>query len=93
MQHNPEIERIVEHSIKIAKQLNHRYVTVEHLALALIQFQPFRKICIKHGVDIPNLEKELGTKKSLHPNPKKQIHWKDYSTEQAHRYYFLGVDL
>ena len=80
MQHNPEIERIVEHSIKIAKQLNHRYVTVEHLALALIQFQPFRKICIKHGVDIPNLEKELGVylrnlkirnKEKSAPKPKK----------------------
>ena len=29
MQHNPEIERIVEHSIKIAKQLNHIITVTE----------------------------------------------------------------
>ena len=59
MQHNQEIEKIVEQSVIIARQYNHIYVTVEHLALALITFDAFRKVCKEHGVDTDSLEREL----------------------------------
>ena len=45
----------------IARQYNHIYVTVEHLALALITFASFRKVCKYHGVDCDSLERELKT--------------------------------
>tara|TARA_B100001057_G_scaffold499211_1_gene609010 strand:- start:3796 stop:6123 length:2328 start_codon:yes stop_codon:yes gene_type:complete len=61
MQHNQEIEKIVEQSVVIARQYNHIYVTVEHLALALITFASFRKVCKYHGVDCDSLERELKT--------------------------------
>ena len=59
MQHNQEIEKIVEQSVIIARQYNHIYVTVEHLALSLITFDAFRKVCKDHGVDTDSLEREI----------------------------------
>jgi len=59
MQSNPEIEQIINESIKIATKLKHEYVVVEHLMLALIRFQGFRKTLVAYGVAVPQLEQEL----------------------------------
>jgi ATP-dependent Clp protease ATP-binding subunit ClpA len=59
MQNNPEIEQIVDNAVKLAKKLNHKYVTVEHLAVALIQFQPFNDLLKDYGVDVASLEKDM----------------------------------
>ena len=59
MQNNPEIEQIVDNAVKLAKQLHHKYVTVEHLSLALIQFKPFNDLLKDYGCDVANLEKEM----------------------------------
>jgi ATP-dependent Clp protease ATP-binding subunit ClpA len=52
MNNSPEIENIIEQAIAKAKEHNHQYVTVEHLLLALITFQPFKKCLNSFGVDI-----------------------------------------
>jgi ATP-dependent Clp protease ATP-binding subunit ClpA len=52
MNNSPEIENIIEQAIAAAKQYNHQYVTIEHLLLALITFQPFKKCLNSFGVDI-----------------------------------------
>jgi ATP-dependent Clp protease ATP-binding subunit ClpA len=52
MNNSPEIENIIEQAIAKAKEYNHQYVTIEHLLLALITFQPFKKCLNSFGVDI-----------------------------------------
>ena len=59
MQNNPEIEQIIDHAVDIATKLSHQYVTVEHLSLALVRFDSFRKVLEGYGVKSVHLEKEL----------------------------------
>ena len=59
MQTNPEIEQIVESSIRIAASKRHEYVMIEHLLLAMLRHPPFRKILEKFGTAVPMLEHEL----------------------------------
>lgn len=59
MQNNPEIEQIVDNAVKLAKRLHHKYVTVEHLALALIQYKPFNDLLKDYGCDVTGLEKDM----------------------------------
>ena len=59
MQTNPEIEQIVESSIRIAASKRHEYVMIEHLLLAMLRHPPFRKTLEKFGTAVPMLEHEL----------------------------------
>jgi len=58
MQHNPEIELILDSAVKLARELQHEYVTVEHLFLALIHHAPFRKTLGDFGVDVDRMDTE-----------------------------------
>jgi ATP-dependent Clp protease ATP-binding subunit ClpA len=51
MSQHPEIESIVEEAIEIARKKSHEYVTTEHLLLALIRHQPFKKALDKKNSD------------------------------------------
>jgi ATP-dependent Clp protease ATP-binding subunit ClpA len=59
MQNNPEIEQLVENAVKIARDKKHEYVITEHLALSLIQHQPFQRVLDKMGCQTAQLEAEL----------------------------------
>ena len=59
MQNNPEIEKIVNNAVAIAKTHKHAYVLTEHLLLAMIQYAPFRTVLGKYGTDVDQLEAEL----------------------------------
>lgn len=59
MQNNPEIERIIDHAVNIARNKHHRYVMTEHLLLSLLMHQPFRMCLFKFGVDVDTLTNEL----------------------------------
>lgn len=61
MNNSPEIEGIIEHAIKNAKDRNHTYCTVEHLLLALLTHQPFKKCVQQYGSDIDALIQEVNT--------------------------------
>ena len=61
MQHNPEIELLVENASNLAKDLRHQYVLTEHLLLAMVQHQPFAKVLADYGVDVALLENEIST--------------------------------
>ena len=61
LQNNPEIDRIVAHAIDIAKAATHKLVTTEHLALALVVNEGFKKILIDTGIDTEALTNELST--------------------------------
>ena len=59
MQNNPEIEQIVDSSVKIAAKKNHEYVTIEHLLLAMIRYASFRRTLEKFGAAVDIMEVEL----------------------------------
>jgi ATP-dependent Clp protease ATP-binding subunit ClpA len=59
MQNNPEIEQIVETAIKLAKDRNNEYVLTEHVLLAMVQYQPFRKVLEMFGTQADLLELEV----------------------------------
>lgn len=59
MRPNAEIEEIILKASEAAKSLKHEYVTLEHLALAIFQYSPFKKILIKLNFDVNGLVGEL----------------------------------
>ena len=59
MQNNPEIEQIVEQSVRIARDRQHEYVLTEHLLMALLQHAPFRACLVKFGVEINHFDRDL----------------------------------
>ena len=59
MQNNPEIEQIIDSAVKLAKERNHEYVMTEHVLLALLRHEPFRRVAEKFGTDVYMLEQEL----------------------------------
>ena len=56
MQNNPEIEQIVDSAVKLARDLHHEYVMTEHVLLALIRHEPFRRVLQKFGTDVDLLD-------------------------------------
>jgi ATP-dependent Clp protease ATP-binding subunit ClpA len=60
MQNNPEIESIIDNSVKIARQLRHQYVLTEHVLMSMLQHPPFRRILEKFGTDVNLLEADVG---------------------------------
>ena len=59
MQNNPEIEQIIEQSVRIARDRQHEYVLTEHLLMALLQHAPFRACLIKFGIEINHFDRDL----------------------------------
>ena len=59
MQNNPEIEQIIEQSVRIARDRHHEYVLTEHLLMALLQHAPFRACLVKFGVEINHFDRDL----------------------------------
>ncbi len=59
MNNSPEIENIIEQSIAIAKEHKHQYVTVEHLLLSLVSYQPFKKCLNGFGCEVDMMISEL----------------------------------
>ena len=59
MNNSPEIENIIEQSIAIAKEHKHQYVTVEHLLLSLVSYQPFKKCLNSFGCEVDMMISEL----------------------------------
>lgn len=59
MNHNAEIESIVESALRIAREKKHEYVLIEHLLLSLVRHAPFKKILEKFGTDVNMLDIEV----------------------------------
>lgn len=59
MNHNPEIEKLIDDAADLAKKFNHEYVMTEHLLTSLVMHDPFRMTLKKFGVNVEMLEKEL----------------------------------
>jgi len=56
---NPEIEVIVLDATNNAKAQHHEYVTLEHLALALVSYKPFNEMLENYGIDVVGLSQEF----------------------------------
>jgi ATP-dependent Clp protease ATP-binding subunit ClpA len=61
MNNSPEIESIIEQAIVLAKDRKQHYCTIEHLLLALISHQPFKKCLVSFGADIDSMIDEVGS--------------------------------
>jgi len=59
MQQNPEIEHIIEQAVTIARVEKHEFVITEHLLLALVRYDPFRKCLDRFGVEVSQMEQEI----------------------------------
>lgn len=57
--HNPEIEVIIANATELAKQYNHEYVTLEHLAHGLVSYKPFYQLLSSFGADVDALIHDL----------------------------------
>lgn len=45
--------------MRIAAERRHEYVTTEHLVLALIQHDPFRRVLVKFGADVDAMQSDI----------------------------------
>jgi ATP-dependent Clp protease ATP-binding subunit ClpA len=59
LQTNPEIEHIVAEATEIATKYSHEYVTLEHMLLALVRYQPFNDLLLKFNTDCKSFEKDI----------------------------------
>ncbi len=59
LQTNPEIDHIVAEATQLAKNLSHEYVTLEHVFLSMVRFDPFRDLLVQFGADADGLDAEL----------------------------------
>jgi ATP-dependent Clp protease ATP-binding subunit ClpA len=59
MQNNPEIEQIIDASVKLARDRHHEYVMTEHVLLSMVRHQPFRRVLEKFGTEVALLDTEL----------------------------------
>lgn len=59
LQTNPDIDHIVAEATELAKNFSHEYVTLEHVFLSMVRFDPFRDLLVQFGADTHGLENEL----------------------------------
>jgi ATP-dependent Clp protease ATP-binding subunit ClpA len=59
MRPNSEIEEIIQKAGEAARTLQHEYVTLEHLAMAIFQYSPFKDILRKSNFDVDGLVTDL----------------------------------
>ena len=59
MQHNPEIEHLIEQSVTIARNKKHEFVLTEHLLLGMLRHVPFRDTLDQFGVEVAVMDSEV----------------------------------
>jgi ATP-dependent Clp protease ATP-binding subunit ClpA len=59
MKSNPDIEQIIAKACIIARDYNHQYVTLEHLLVALVEFDSFNRLMTEFGVEVEELIRDL----------------------------------
>ena len=59
MNQNPEIEQIISVASAIAKDYKHEYVTLEHLLVALVEFNSFNTLLTEYGIEVEELLRDL----------------------------------
>lgn len=59
IKHNPEMDLILTKAYEFAAKLQHKYVTIEHLTLALVNYKNFKIMLEEYGCDQEQLAKEV----------------------------------
>ena len=59
LQTNPEIDHIVVEATELAVTLSHEYVTLEHVFLSMIRYEPFKELLLQYGADIGGLDADV----------------------------------
>ena len=59
LRNNPDIDNIVNDAVESAKELGHGLVTIEHVALALVQAPSFATMLDELGIEKEDLETDL----------------------------------
>lgn len=73
---NPDIEKIVEQAIQLAKKRQNAYITVEHVLLAMVMYPSFRRLLERFGTNCTALQSDieayLDAQKNQAKNPSDQ---------------------
>ena len=56
---NPDIEKIVEQAIQLAKKRQNAYITVEHVLLAMVMYPSFRRLLERFGTNCTALQSDI----------------------------------
>ena len=59
LQTNPEIDHVVVEATKIAVQFNHEYVTLEHLLLSVLRYDPVKTLLSATSIDVTGLDADI----------------------------------
>jgi len=59
MNHNQEIQHIIEQAVKIAQGMKHEFVMTEHLLLSMLRYSPFCKTLDEFGVEVKLMDFEV----------------------------------
>ncbi len=59
LQTNSEIDHVIEEATQLAIKLSHEYVTLEHVFLSMLRYEPFRDLLVNYGADVDALENDL----------------------------------
>lgn len=59
LQTNPEIDFVVTEATALAKKYNHEYVTLEHVFLSMVRYEPFKNFLLEFGADVEGLDADL----------------------------------
>jgi ATP-dependent Clp protease ATP-binding subunit ClpA len=57
LQTNPEIDHVIEEATQLAIKLSHEYVTLEHVFLSMVRYEPFKDLLVNYGTDVRCLRK------------------------------------
>jgi len=59
LQTDPEIDHIVAEATEMAKRYNHEYVTLEHVFLSMVRYEPFRSFLVEYGADVEGIDADI----------------------------------
>ena len=59
LQTNPEIDHVVAEATELAVTLSHEYVTLEHVFLSMIRYEPFKELLVQYGADVNGLAADV----------------------------------
>jgi len=59
LQTNPEIDHVVAEATRIAGKLKHEYVTLEHMMLAIVRYDPLKNLLTQSSIDVTGLEADI----------------------------------
>ena len=59
LQTNPEIDHVVAEATELAVNLSHEYVTLEHVFLSMVRYEPFKELLVQYGADVSGLDADI----------------------------------